>query len=483
MSDMEQCDLLHSVINYPLTEAFKQLAIVQPNDPVEYLGKYLLRYDENIAKKERLHLVSQEGSIATKRKDPLEEEIAIRNDCDYKERFERTIKREQLEMETDTISMLYDVILSWLIQYTDAEEAYIGKLMVHKDGSSTLRWIASSKKSSSLLINRHTKENECSVTFDACKKLSQESGEHSKDDSASNQFPAFIHIENVLREPKMFFYGIPKIGAYLTRALSYPSHLHADVYNELEPTSPHTKDETVVISVDTMGQARAFSAQNIDTYLSITDLFIERLEKVEHRLYLDEIDQKEAKKVEWKAFFDAMQTGISVNDENIVRDVQGLSEHAKTIKESEMKFAFLTAIFRENTKLLSQVSSWSVPPKSASFSVINSSCVLLGYPFSETNVTAHEKPEWSILAKCFGESQLQCKLEAVSNDEEFLNAKKCSQAASFLYDKENDREITEADLESEQNEAAMFMHRWIVAGLKRRELLSAEIQLEQENNV
>lgn len=84
MSDMEQCDLLHSVINYPLTEAFKQLAIVQPNDPVEYLGKYLLRYDENIAKKERLHLVSQEGSIATKRKDPLEEEIAIRNDCDYK---------------------------------------------------------------------------------------------------------------------------------------------------------------------------------------------------------------------------------------------------------------------------------------------------------------------------------------------------------------------------------------------------------------
>ena len=82
MPDMEQCALLQSIIHEPLTEAFKQLAIVQPNDPVEFLGKYLLKYDKNIAEKEKLHLVNQEAS--TRRQQPLKEEEVFGDDCSKK---------------------------------------------------------------------------------------------------------------------------------------------------------------------------------------------------------------------------------------------------------------------------------------------------------------------------------------------------------------------------------------------------------------
>nr|CCA19319.1 flagella associated protein putative [Albugo laibachii Nc14] len=479
MPDMEQCALLQSIIHEPLTEAFKQLAIVQPNDPVEFLGKYLLKYDKNIAEKEKLHLVNQEAS--TRRQQPLKEEEVFGDDCSEKVCFEKMTKKDQFEKETDTISMLYDVMLRWLVQHTSAQEAYIGKRRIDKDGSSTLWWIASSKQNKSLVINRTLKEDESPVTFGAFKKLNQETAEQTDQNSLNNQFPTFVHIENVLREPKMFFFGVPKIGAYLTRALSYRSHLHADVYNEVEPGSPHTKVETVIISMDTIGQADAFTAQDIDTYLFLTDLFVERLEKIEHRSYLTAIDQMEVKKVEWQNFLDAIQARISDYEEDILRNVQDLSENDKMEKESEMRFAFLTALFKENTKQLFKISSWSIPPKSASASVIASCCALLGYPVFDINKSAYGKLEWSILASYFDKNGLQCKVEAISNDKEFLAPKKCSQAALLLRDKENGHEVTQVDLEREQNPAAIFLYRWIVAGLKRSETLSAEFQPEQDS--
>ena len=40
------------------------------------------------------------------------------------------------------------------------------------------------------------------------------------------------------------------------------------------------------------------SAQDIDKYLIVTDLFVELLEKMKHRSYLNEIDQIEVNEVE-----------------------------------------------------------------------------------------------------------------------------------------------------------------------------------------
>lgn len=45
---------LRSTVAAPLTEAMAQLAILQPEDPVEYLGNYLLKFVENELENQRM---------------------------------------------------------------------------------------------------------------------------------------------------------------------------------------------------------------------------------------------------------------------------------------------------------------------------------------------------------------------------------------------------------------------------------------------
>jgi hypothetical protein len=41
-------------------------------------------------------------------------------------------------------------------------------------------------------------------------------------------YPAYVHIENVIREPAVKYYGIPKLGAYLAVPVTYSTWLHPD---------------------------------------------------------------------------------------------------------------------------------------------------------------------------------------------------------------------------------------------------------------
>jgi hypothetical protein len=53
--------------------------------------------------------------------------------------------------------------------------------------------------------------------------------------------PKYVHIENVIREPAMKFFGIPKLGAYLAVPVTYSTWLHPDgvslVTVETEPAA------------------------------------------------------------------------------------------------------------------------------------------------------------------------------------------------------------------------------------------------------
>ncbi|GLE04402.1 hypothetical protein PINS_up013344 [Pythium insidiosum] len=52
---------LRDTVSAPLTEAMAQLAIVQPQDPVEFLGQYLLKYVDNELRKQELAKLKQQN--------------------------------------------------------------------------------------------------------------------------------------------------------------------------------------------------------------------------------------------------------------------------------------------------------------------------------------------------------------------------------------------------------------------------------------
>ena len=78
------------------------------------------------------------------------------------------------------------------------------------------------------------------VTFRVWEELPTEfgtNGEEEGEDTESKPpaIPEYIHIENVLREPGVKFFGVPKLGAYLALPVTYSSGLHDDGIADAPP--------------------------------------------------------------------------------------------------------------------------------------------------------------------------------------------------------------------------------------------------------
>jgi hypothetical protein len=82
--------------------------------------------------------------------------------------------------------------------------------------------------------------------------------------------PSPIHIENVMRNPRIKFFGIPKLGAYAAIPLEYESLDHdaalaTQVNEETGQVSyvPNKINQKLIIGMDTIGRFRRFEVWNL----------------------------------------------------------------------------------------------------------------------------------------------------------------------------------------------------------------------------
>jgi hypothetical protein len=70
-------------------------------------------------------------------------------------------------------------------------------------------------------------------------------------------FPAYVHIENVIREPGVKFFGVPKLAAYLAVPVRFESGLHDEGIGAPPPPSEENIDISQSISQSTAGEEGA----------------------------------------------------------------------------------------------------------------------------------------------------------------------------------------------------------------------------------
>uniref|UniRef100_K3WZC9 Uncharacterized protein n=1 Tax=Globisporangium ultimum (strain ATCC 200006 / CBS 805.95 / DAOM BR144) TaxID=431595 RepID=K3WZC9_GLOUD len=467
---------LRTTVAAPLAEAMAQLAILQPEDPVEYLGNYLLKFVENELenqrKQEPLKTDQQRGEATAT---PRHQGDSNGNSQDGPtSELDKTLNQEknvqaQLQGE-QRVPELFQRFIEWLCASLNAEEAYIGRKCTDQSGAGIVHWIASSRTPTSVMIDKFVAE-ERGVTFDVFKEIEDPAAPVDADGNPlPPSVPKYLHIENVLREPRMKFFHVPKLGAYLTKGLKFNSFLHPDVFNDANPETPNIKEDWIVVSVDTMGQARSFTQPEIDSFQRSCTIFIQAVEDLERNLYMKDFERKTTNDdAMLREFNVAYAAQIAVQEENLMIQLQSMLEEEKNMKEIELRAAFMMYLLTSHVPTLAMASTRIVPFKQPVLVAFAAALGLLGHPKQALYNPVTKVPSWEKIAPLLEETTLKACLEGfpVADPPSVVEAK---QALS---------EVTKADIEA-GSPIALCFYLWTQAVIAQREQLDALAKLARQ---
>ncbi|KAK1935092.1 Flagellar radial spoke protein 2 [Phytophthora citrophthora] len=521
---------LRQTISAPLTEAMAQLAILQPEDPVEFLGNYLLKHVANVETQQQLQKRKERVDTSTPSENIRQHLVGVvSGDADQQIRttaWEQFLEEEQqvhAELQSQqTVTMVFQRFLEWICLTLNAEEAYIGRKCVNPQGNSIVHFVASSKHPGSPVVDKFvvqsTDEGDeeeirrgVGVTFDVFKEITPigEDGSPAVD-TEGNPLPAappkFVHVENVLRDPRVKFFGVPKLGALLTRAGQYKSYLHADVHNESNPEEPNVLEQWLVFSIDTMSQARTFTKKEIDRFRHATELFLTTLEEKERALYMKDNERRvSSDEPLLREFLVAFSAQVAVQEENLAAQLpaapegEELSEAAqqqRASKEAELRISFLTTLLASHISTLSLASTQVVPFKAHVLTTFATALELLGYSRHELYNPATGQPSWDKISPLLEETILSTRLqtfeaslagmtalaEADSSSAKGLRAIRNAlpaTTATISQAKQTITEISKADVDAASPVASCF-YLWTLAAIARAENLTTMVDQAQQ---
>ncbi|KAE9145340.1 hypothetical protein PF006_g9804 [Phytophthora fragariae] len=524
---------LRQAVGGPLTEAMAHLAMLQPEDPVDFLGNYLLKHVANVEEQQQLQARKEErqrSGLST----PLanaRQQLSGAIDETTDQQLHQLDWEKLLEEETQvhaqlhtqpSVALVFQRFLEWMCSALNAEEAYIGRKCVDPQGNSVVHFVASSKHPESAVVDKFvaqpTDEGDeegvrrgIGVTFDVFKEISPlgEDGGPAFE-AEGNPLPAappkFVHVENVLREPRVKFFGVPKLGALLTRAGQYKSYLHADVFNESNSEEPNVLEQWIVFSVDTMGQARAFTRKEIDRFRHATELFLTTLEEKERALYMKDHEQRvSSDEPLLREFLVAFAAQVAVQEENLAaqfpapaegEELSEVAQQQRATKEAELRLSFLTILLVSHIPTLSIASTRVVPFKPLVLSTFAAGLELLGYARRELYNPATGLPSWDKISPLLGEAMLTACLNAFESSltsmstlveadstsarglRSIRNALPATPAAVSKA-KQTLADIVKADVDSASPVASCF-YVWALAVVARAENLTAMAEQAQQ---
>lgn len=245
------------IIAQGLSETYQR----QPKNPVDFLGKWLLQqYEVEKAKgkqddladhyKEQKSFYERELNIQrgveSEKQEILNKKIAKEND------FYKTVdSSEDLEDRLQNLA-------NYLQEYTKATTAYVAKLVPHKneieEGDDDTAHINNedplhldilhSAPHNFEFINRKTIESNEGIAHEVFKEI--EEPQHPTDETAQNEGeggevveqppsepkPQHIIVDEVVREPKIKYFKVPRLGSLLCIRLSYDSCLNENALDE-----------------------------------------------------------------------------------------------------------------------------------------------------------------------------------------------------------------------------------------------------------
>jgi len=267
------------------------------------------------------------------------------------------------------------------------------------------------------------------VTFDLWTPVEGEDAEG----QPTSTMPDYKHVENVIRDAKVSFFGIPKLGAYLAVPCKYESYLHPDVFDPVpddgaapaevpegeEPPPPEEKVNTmpveIIVALDTMGQGRPFTDEEIVVAQKWAALIGANLTRAEKDIYAVEkeahaaaaeantkrLEAVGAEKVEQQT---KMQEEIEEKlktEAEALPEGEELNESVKVLLTCEIKTRFAKDAVLAYKEVLEEIKEWAIGPKADVMKVLECVLYLLGYARPQLYDMANGKANWAKMRVLF----------------------------------------------------------------------------------
>ena len=400
---------LKETVGTPLTQALAQVTLKQPQDPVEFVGSFLLNHVANIRRQSEL----EEYKASVKLREKTKQEAVQAEETAIAAREAERTQREQSNQEikdslltsSATRREMCQQFLSKICQVTGASSAYIGQKVTDSSDVPKVHWFIASSDTSSVVDQSVSEEN--GVTFDVFK---EEEDPNAQPDDDGNlpppQMPPYIHIKNVIREPRMVFYGIPKLGAYLAKGFRYQSYLHDEAAIKDEESGEHSSKEAfMVVAVDNLGQAREFSPTERTEFVEWVNVLAIGLENLEKKLC---IADKEGKKKEEEDGL-ALKDKIKENEEKITTELETKADEEKAQVRLDLMTQLVTNSLLDHIQF---TCTFTVPYKPPVLYAYTAALCLLGISSTDLINPVTGTPDWEKIRTHLNKDSLKQKIEA-----------------------------------------------------------------------
>jgi len=294
-----------------LTEALSAMATQSPDDKVEFIGKYLLSYvDRRQAKDIKgKETVEAEAKLSEYLKQEKAKEAAVEE-----KNFPIAYITTQYERLLDAIptkstkqEALYSVV-EFLENVMHIPSAYIAfKSTVGE--SEVLNYLTAGptsqhvmgKKLPKPIIDEGAEEipERLGVSFEAFKIPEVPEGEEEPAAEEGEEAPvkkgppplSNLIIPNAMRDKRVKFYGIPKLGAFAACPFTFSSFEHEGVstYTPADGETPAAftltpREQQFLIAFDSVGKYRQFTAEEIARVVALGNKLIELFQRLESKL-------------------------------------------------------------------------------------------------------------------------------------------------------------------------------------------------------
>lgn len=234
----------------------------QPNDPVDYLANWLLNFS-NVKNESNSLLEKKQKMQELKDRKDMEDQNKLKDkEEELKAEKEKTSKVEDFKDKVNTAEDLSDLLQEfamYLKENTGATGVYIGKLIkphksitdedddkAHEDPEAVeiIKYIHASPDHDFLIEKTLTPEQ--GLTHNVFKPSDAEGeGDDKANEEANNEgegeqepkepqkvIPNHVFVPEVVREPKIHYFRVPRLGSYLAVELKYNSCQNEEAFDK-----------------------------------------------------------------------------------------------------------------------------------------------------------------------------------------------------------------------------------------------------------
>ncbi|EGR28594.1 hypothetical protein IMG5_172240 [Ichthyophthirius multifiliis] len=234
-----------------ICKGLASLYLENPKFPVDYLAKWLLNYSASLSNENKLEGILQEKEVLKMQhqeqleKNRQEQERVQQlklKDEEIDNNFEEKVRNEEYHQE-----LLVSEFPNFLEKRKNLVGVYIGikdfpfkqineededeKAHLDQEAEKIIKYIGYSDSHKDLMSNKilSAKEEE-SVTAAVFKE--REPVNEDDQENAGPPPPNYVYIPDLVKEPRMTYFRIPKLGSYIAFPLKYNSYLKVSKYQK-----------------------------------------------------------------------------------------------------------------------------------------------------------------------------------------------------------------------------------------------------------